>query len=281
MTADVQVNALSFQFPRARIGRALVDCCSFAEAATAIACHAARRGPPACVVTPNAQHIVLLESDASLREAYANADLVVADGAALLFAARLLGEKLRERVTGIDLFERLCGHAAKLGLRVFLLGGCPGSAERAAERLRQQFPPLCVAGICCPPLGFEHDEQGLQAIADAIRATRPDLLFVALGAPKQEVWMHQHGRQLGVPVLIGVGGSFEIVGGLLPRAPRLLQRLGCEWFYRLLCEPRRLWKRYLIGNVRFLSIILQQAGKRWRPSCEPDVSAPAPRTCGS
>jgi len=280
MTCDVQPKALSFPFPHARIGRALVDCCSFVEAANAIAHHAARRGSPACVVTPNAQHIVLLESDACLREAYANADLVVADGAALLFASGLLREKLPERVTGIDLFERLCGRAAELGLRVFLLGGRPGSAERAAEKLRQKFPCLSVAGTCCPPLGFERDEQELRAIDDTIRAAQPDLLFVALGAPKQEVWMHEHGRRLGVPALIGVGGSFEIVGGLLPRAPRLLQRLGCEWLYRLLREPGRLWKRYLIGNGRFLWIILQQAGQRWRPSSEPDASVPVPRICG-
>ena len=231
------------------------------------------------MVTPNAQHIVLLESDASLRDAYTHAELVVADGASLLLASRLLGERLRERVAGIDLFQRLCGEAAKLGLRVFLLGGRPGSAERAVEELRRQFPPLAVAAICCPPLGFERDHQELRAVDDAIRAARPDLVFVALGAPKQEAWMHQHGRRLGVPVLIGVGGSFEIVGGLVPRAPRLLQRLGCEWLYRLLREPRRLWKRYLIGNGKFLAVILRQAARRWWLRSQ--AGAPAPRTCRS
>jgi N-acetylglucosaminyldiphosphoundecaprenol N-acetyl-beta-D-mannosaminyltransferase len=227
------------------------------------------------VVTPNAQHIVLLESDAALRDAYANADLVVADGTSLVFASRLLGEKLRERVAGIDLFEQVCAEAAELGLRVFLLGGRPGSAERAAEKLRRKFPGLSVAGTCCPPLGFERDEQELQVIGDAIRAARPDLVFVALGAPKQESWMHQYGRRLGVPVLIGVGGSFEIVGGLLPRAPRFLQHLGCEWFYRLLLEPRRLWRRYLIGHCKFMGVFLRQAtGGRGKAA---DVSVQMPR----
>jgi len=278
---SVPPNALSFQFPRARIGRAVVDRCSLAEAVQALARHAARGGPPACVVTPNAQHIVLLESDAALRDAYAHAQLVVADGASLLLASRLLGEKLRERVAGIDLFQRLCGQAEQFRLRVFLMGGRPGSAERAAGKLRRQFPALAVVGICCPPLGFEHDEQELRAIADAIRAARPAVLFVALGAPKQEAWMHQHGRRLGVSVLIGVGGSFEIVGGLVPRAPRLLQRLGCEWLYRLLREPRRLWKRYLFDNARFLRIILRQAARRWWLRSQADASAPAPGTCRS
>ncbi|MFZ3210273.1 MAG: WecB/TagA/CpsF family glycosyltransferase, partial [Terriglobales bacterium] len=120
-------NALRSGFRRARIGRALVDGCSSAEAVDAITRHAALSGLPACVVTPNAQHIVLLESDHGLREAYANADLVVADGASLVLASLLLGEKLRERVAGVDLMEQLCGQAAEFGLRVFLLGGRPGS----------------------------------------------------------------------------------------------------------------------------------------------------------
>jgi len=281
LTSDIHTNAKSFTFPRARIGRALVDCCSFREAVNAITRHAARGSPPACVVTPNAQHIVLLESDPSLRDAYANAELVVADGASLLFASRLLGEKLSERVSGVDLLEQLCAKAAELGLRVFLLGGRAGSAERAAKKLRRQFRRLSVAGTCCPPLGFERDEQELQTIGDAIAAARPDLVFVALGAPKQEAWMHQHGRRLGVPVLIGVGGSFEIVGGLLPRAPRFLQRLGWEWFYRLLLEPRRLWRRYLIGNGSFLWIILRQAGCQWRSRARAEASTPVPHTCRS
>lgn len=252
-------DAKSFCFPRARIGHAQVDCCSLTEAVEAIAYRAAAGGPSTCVVTPNAQHIVLLESDGGLREAYAKADLVIADGASLVLASRLLGEKLRLRVAGVDLFEQLCGQAAELRLRVFLLGGRPGSAELAAARLQRQFPNLIVAGTCCPPMGFENDGHELHAVDEAIRAAQPDLVFVALGAPKQERWMERYGRRSGAAVLIGVGGSFEIAGGVLRRAPRLLQRLGCEWLYRLLLEPRRLWKRYLIGNGKFVWIVLRQA----------------------
>ncbi|MGO9208893.1 MAG: WecB/TagA/CpsF family glycosyltransferase [Terriglobales bacterium] len=265
---------MRFRFPRARIGCALVDGCSSAEAVDAIARHAALGGLPACVVTPNAQHIVLLESDAGLREAYANADLVVADGASLVLASLLLGEKLHGRVAGVDLVEQLCGKAAEFGLRVFLLGGRPGSAQLAAEKLRQRFPRLTVAGACCPARGFERDERELQAIGDAIRAARPDLVFVALGAPKQEFWMHRHGRRLGVPVLVGVGGSFEMLGGVLRRSPRFMQRMGCEWLYRLLLEPGRLWKRYLIGNCRFLGIVLRQAAARLKTDLDRSLHTP-------
>jgi N-acetylglucosaminyldiphosphoundecaprenol N-acetyl-beta-D-mannosaminyltransferase len=280
LTSHLEHDALSFRFPRARIGRARVDCCSFQEVVDAITRHAALAGPSSCVVTPNAQHVVLLESDSSLREAYAHAELVVPDGTSLLFASRMLGEKLTERIAGVDLFQHLCGKAAERGLRVFLLGGRPGAAQLAAGKLKRRFPRLTVAGACCPPLGFEGDERELQAVGEAIRAAHPDLVFVALGAPKQESWMHWHGRRSGAPVLIGVGGSFEIVGGLLRRAPRFLQRLGCEWLYRLLLEPGRLWKRYLIGNCRFLGIVLQQVVRQHRRSPErPRARVPAPRPC--
>jgi len=252
------IDNATFRFPRVRVGHAQVDCCSLQEAVEAITNRVAAGGAPACVVTPNAQHIVLLESDAAFREAYARADLVVADGASLLLASRLAGETLRARVAGVDLFEQLCAKAAELGLRVFLLGGRVGSADLAAVALKRKFPWLIVVGTCCPSLGFESDEKELRAVNEAIRAARPDLVFVALGAPKQECWMEHHGRQTGAPVLIGVGGSFEIVGGILKRAPGWIQRIGCEWLYRLLLEPRRLWKRYLVGNAELLWIVLRQ-----------------------
>jgi N-acetylglucosaminyldiphosphoundecaprenol N-acetyl-beta-D-mannosaminyltransferase len=223
---------------------------------------------------------VLLESDAGLQEAYAHADLVLADGASLLIASRLLGEKLCARIAGIDLFEQLCGEAARHGLRVFLLGGHPGSARQAAEKLKRHFPDLPVVGTYCPPLSFEHDQRELRAIACAIRSTQPDLVFVALGAPKQESWMHQHGRQSGAPVLIGVGGSFEMAGGVLPRAPRFLQRIGCEWLYRLLLEPRRLWKRYLMGNCRFLWIVLRQRAAQYGEKPHPSRPTSLEGACG-
>jgi len=263
MTSAAEDSSLRSGFARVRIGRALVDGCSSSQAVDAITRHAARGGPTACVVTPNAQHIVLLESDDGLREAYTHAELVVADGFSLVLASLVLREKLRGRVAGVDLVDQLCGKAAESGLRVFLLGGRPGSAQLAAEALQRRYGFLIVAGTRCPAPGFEHDERELHAIDHAIRAARPDLVFVALGAPKQELWMERHGRRSGVPVLVGVGGSFEMLGGILRRAPRLIQRLGCEWLYRLLLEPGRLWRRYLIGNFRFLGIVLRQAAERF------------------
>jgi N-acetylglucosaminyldiphosphoundecaprenol N-acetyl-beta-D-mannosaminyltransferase len=246
---------------RVGIGYALVDNCSAQEACEAIISHAKAGGEPAFAATANAQHIVLLDNDPRLREIYDRADLVIADGASLLLAARLYGRSLRERVAGVDMFQVLCGLAAENALSVFLLGGRPGSADLTAGVLKRNFPFLRISTYC-PPFGFERTAEGLKETAQAIRAARPDLLFVALGAPKQEYWIYEHGLKLSVPVCVGVGGSFEMVAGIVRRAPLWMQNLGCEWLCRLCLEPRRMWRRYLIGNVEFGAIVVRQSLRR-------------------
>jgi N-acetylglucosaminyldiphosphoundecaprenol N-acetyl-beta-D-mannosaminyltransferase len=159
------------------------------------------------------------------------------------------------------MFQTLCSLASVNNLRVFLLGGRPGSAGRAAAEMRRRFPVLQIS-TCCPPFGFEKTESGLEQTAYAIRAAKPDLLFVALGAPKQEYWIYEHGLHLSVPICVGVGGSFEMVAGVVPRAPLWIQNLHCEWLHRLCHEPRRMWRRYLIGNLEFISIVARQRMRR-------------------
>lgn len=250
---------------RVKIGHALVHAITFDQALDVLVEHAQSGQATAHVVTPNAQHVVLLEGDLNLRLAYADATLVLPDGASLLMAARVLASPLKERVTGVDLFQSLCGRAAQTGLRVFLLGGSPGSAEIAAEKLTSLYPGLVVAGTYCPPFGFERDEVQLQKVRCRIRSAAPHFLFVGLGAPKQEYWIHQYGSELNVPVCVGIGGAFEMVAGLTPRAPRWMQVTGFEWLFRLCAEPRRLWKRYLIGNLQFMAIV----GRQWFASNPP------------
>jgi N-acetylglucosaminyldiphosphoundecaprenol N-acetyl-beta-D-mannosaminyltransferase len=246
---------------RIAVGHALIDNCSSEQVRAAIIAHAQNRGKPAHVITPNAQHIVLLEKERDLQEVYDNADLVIPDGISLLIAARLYGRSLQQRIAGVDLFRELCGLAVEADLHVFLLGGRPGSAELSAASLKIDYPGL-KCSTYCPPLGFEQSAAGLRQTADAITKVQPDLLFVALGAPKQEHWIYRHGLQLDVPVCIGVGGSFEIVGGVVPRAPKWTQDIGCEWLYRLCREPRRMWRRYLIGNLEFAVIVVRQRIRR-------------------
>jgi N-acetylglucosaminyldiphosphoundecaprenol N-acetyl-beta-D-mannosaminyltransferase len=257
--------------PRRRVTIAGVgiDALSFDSVVDAIVAHAAARGEPAYVVTPNAHHVVLFQSDELLREVYTGAFLTVPDGVPLLWAARLLGTPLPGRVNGTDLFEVLAAEAAKRGLRVFLLGGRKGAADAAAATLRGRYPKLEVCGTYCPPFGFENDPSEDAKIVSAIQTARPELLFVGLGAPKQEYWMFRNRERTSVPVSLGIGVSFELVAGIVTRAPRWMQRAGLEWLYRLCVEPRRLWRRYVVGNAIFCALVARQllagafrAGKR-------------------
>jgi N-acetylglucosaminyldiphosphoundecaprenol N-acetyl-beta-D-mannosaminyltransferase len=234
-----------------------IDKYAFAEAVAGMLSHAKLRKPPEYVVTPNAHHIVLLQRDAQFRKVYQQARWVVPDGVSLLWAARFLSMPLAGRVNGTDLLESLCAMSAKLGLKVFFLGGRPMAANKAAIVLKQRHPDLEVTTYC-PPYGFHTDPQEQQRIHAAIRAADPDLLFVGLGAPKQEYWIANHYKTLNVPVSLGIGVSFELVSGMVTRAPRWMQKMGLEWFFRLLMEPRRLWQRYLVGNVVFVGLVMKQ-----------------------
>jgi N-acetylglucosaminyldiphosphoundecaprenol N-acetyl-beta-D-mannosaminyltransferase len=220
--------------------------------------HALERSSPKYVVTPNAHHIITLQKDLHFQEVYRKAFLVVPDGVSLLWAAHLLGTPLNGRVNGTDLFERTCAVAAKKGLKVFLLGGRLGAADGAKDVLRTRYPTLNITGTYCPPYGFEKDLSELALINSKIRAADPELLFVGLGAPKQEKWIYAHCQELNVPVSLGIGVSFELVSGMVRRAPTLMQKLGLEWLFRLFMEPKRLWQRYVIGNFYFIWLVLRQ-----------------------
>jgi N-acetylglucosaminyldiphosphoundecaprenol N-acetyl-beta-D-mannosaminyltransferase len=245
-----------------------IDNRAFEDVVATIVEHAAERRDAAYVVTPNAQHVVLLQRDAWLRESYEDAFLAVPDGVPLLWAARLLGAKPRGRVNGTDLFQRLCAEAGQRELRVFLLGGRPGAADAAAERLRREHPALQICGTYAPPFGFEKDPAECAGIVARVNAARPHLLFVGLGAPKQEYWMCANRRRLDVPMSLGIGVSFEFVGGVVRRAPLWMQQCGLEWLFRLVSEPQRLWKRYLVGNAAFVFLVARQRLRGGRAPAE-------------
>lgn len=236
-----------------------VDKYNFDEAVEAIVDHAAAHGTPKYVVTPNAHHITLLQHDAHFRKIYEDAFLVVPDGVSLVWASKLLnGPILPGRVNGTDLFERLCEVAATKNLRVFLLGGRPEAADSAAKTLQQRHPNINIVGTYCPPYGFEADTAEMALINTKVRAAAPDILFVGLGAPKQEYWMYANCQDLGVPISLGIGVSFEFVSGMVPRAPIWMQKLCLEWFFRLITEPRRLWRRFVVANSYFLWLLFKQ-----------------------
>jgi N-acetylglucosaminyldiphosphoundecaprenol N-acetyl-beta-D-mannosaminyltransferase len=209
------------------------------------------------VITANAQFYNLAEQREDFQACIARAEYVCADGISVVMACRLLGKASAVRVPGVELVEQLCKHAASNGLPVYFLGGKQGSAEKASAILAERYPGFEPAGMCCPEFDFEKDEQLLQAVLDDVRRVHPAIIFVALGAPRQEFFIDRYIRPLNIPVAVGVGGSFEMIAGFVHRAPGWVQAAGLEWAYRWVQEPRRLAKRYLVGNLKFVYYVLR------------------------
>jgi N-acetylglucosaminyldiphosphoundecaprenol N-acetyl-beta-D-mannosaminyltransferase len=207
------------------------------------------------VVTANAQFYVMAERVHRFRKCLERAEYVCVDGFSIQLACKWLAKTPVVRCPGVDLVHDLCKEGASHGLRVYLLGGVPGAAATSAQVLSQCYPGLNVVGTDCPPLNFEKDPELLDAVLSRLADARPQVVFVGLGAPKQEYFIDQHIRPLRISVAVGVGGTFEMISGRVPRAPEWIRRIGMEWCYRLLREPRRLWRRYLIGNLEFLLIL--------------------------
>jgi N-acetylglucosaminyldiphosphoundecaprenol N-acetyl-beta-D-mannosaminyltransferase len=259
---------LTARAPRLHLGAIAVDPVTLDGAVDAIErLVVARRG--GLVVTPNVDHVVIADRREDFRAAYAAADLSLADGKPIVWSSRLLGAPLPQKVSGSDLVLPLMERAAARRWRVFLLGGAPGVADAAAERLRQRTR-VEVVGTAAPTVRVAADEpdQEGDAAADAIRAARADLVLVAFGAPKQELWMHRRKEALAPAVLVGVGASLDFLAGRVRRAPRWVSDSGLEWLWRLAREPRRLWRRYLVDDPRFVAILWRTWRERRR--------APAP-----
>ncbi len=202
-----------------------------------------RAGRPSFFITAPTHYAMLTEECPDLREINERAAFIVADGKPLVWASRMQGEPLPERVAGSDLIFHLCEEAASEGFRVFLLGGAEGVAEVAASRLVERYPGLNIVGTECPPFRPTGPEEEA-AMLDRIRAAEPDLLFVAFGQPKGERWILRHYEALGVPVSVQVGASLDFAAGRVRRAPRWMQKSGLEWLFRMAIEPRRLAGRY-------------------------------------
>ena len=208
---------------------------------------------PHLVATPNPEIVQRANKDRAFAEILAGADLVVPDGVGVIYAAKILGRPLKSRVPGIDLAAALMGRVAGTGKRLFLLGAAPGVAEQAAVNLRAAYPGLVVCGT--HDGYFEEDGP----VIDAIRRAEADIVFVCLGAPKQEKWIAAHGEAAGARLYLGLGGSLDVFAGKAERAPERFQRLGLEWLYRLLKEPSR------IGRMAKLPLFLvSAAGARLR-----------------
>ena len=208
-------------------------------------------GRPHQHVVVNVDKIVKARDDAQLREIINRCDLINADGMPVVWASRMLGRPLKERVAGIDLFEALMVRAAERGWRVFLLGAREEVVAKVRSIYEARHPELVIAGH---RNGYWQPGEE-EAVAEQVRAARADLLFVAISSPMKERFLGRWQAHMRVPFAMGVGGSFDVAAGLVKRAPRWMQRTGLEWFYRFLQEPRRMFRRYFIDDMAFFGML--------------------------
>jgi exopolysaccharide biosynthesis WecB/TagA/CpsF family protein len=242
---------------RVAVDAVAIDVCSERDVVDA-AVAAARDGRGGWIVTVNVDVLRLLHRDAGLRSLITPATFVVADGMPVVWQARLLRTPLPERVTGVSLISSLARAAAGT-LSVYVLGGPPGVAQSAAEALRRENPSLRIAGAHSPTMGFDRDPEELAAVIAAVVDARPDIVLCGFGFPKQEEVIARLRRELPQAWFLGCGAGLSFTAGTLPRAPRWMQRAGLEWLHRLLFEPRRLFRRYLVHDLPFACALLMRA----------------------
>ena len=207
------------------------------------------RGEPTQHVVINASKVNLMNEDPKLREIVNSCPLINADGASIVWAAKKFGIPLKERVTGIDLFQNLVKIAAEKKYKIFLFGAKEEVVKKVKDTFEREYPSLQIVGY---RNGYfkEEDERD---IVEEMASSGADMMFVAFSSPKKEYWVNKYLHELNIPFVMGVGGSFDVVAGVTDRAPKWMQDHGMEWFYRFIQEPRRLWSRYIIGNSRFVA----------------------------
>lgn len=242
-----KVDNLSMEETIDRVGRMITD------------------GSPHQHVVVNVDKIVKAARDPELARIIANCDLISADGMPVVWASRLLGQPLKERVTGVDLFFALLERAEQQGWRVYFLGARADVVDEVVRRAQRRHPALQVAG--------QHDGYWApdeeQRVVDAIAEARPHILFVAISSPRKEAFLARHQRAMRVPFAMGVGGTFDVMAGRVTRAPRWMQRAGLEWFYRFLQEPRRMFRRYFVDDMGFFVLLARAVTERWLARLQP------------
>lgn len=206
------------------------------------------------VVTPNVDHIVRLEKDEELQKVYKNASLILTDGKPLIWISKWYKTPIKEKISGSDLFPRVCQLAANKNYTMYLLGAAEGVADTAARNLMKKYPGLNIVGTYSPPFGFYKNEQEMNKIKAQIQDVHPDILVVGLGCPKQEKFMYYHCKELGVPISFGLGASIDFEAGNIKRAPKWMSNHGLEWLYRFSKEPKRLFKRYFVDDIKIIQV---------------------------
>lgn len=206
------------------------------------------------ITTVNPEFLVTAQHDEAFKDILNNTDLNVPDGIGLKFGACITGQKIGERITGVDLTWEICKLAAEKGYSVYFLGGAEGVAQKAANRIQILYPDLKIAGTATPGVAVDGSTDSL--VIDDINNSNTDILFVALGAPKQEKFINRYRDQLKVKLAMGVGGTFDYIAGIVPYAPAWIRKIGLEWLYRLFTQPKR-WKRIFTATIVFPWMVIK------------------------
>lgn len=214
---------------------------------------------PHYIAVVNAAKLVSMRDDRELDRSVRSADLIGADGVPIVWASRLLGDPLPGRVNGTDLMLKLLERAHEKRYRIFFFGATPRVLDQVLERVGRDYPGVRIGGARHGYFASADEPE----IVTQIRDSHSDILFIAFGTPQKEKWVNAYLREMEVPVVHGVGGSFDVLAGVIPRAPRWMQRAGLEWLFRLAQEPRRMWRRYLMTNTRFVALLAREWVRRW------------------
>lgn len=207
------------------------------------------------IIALNVDQIVRIEKDAYFKEICDNSELLLVDGTPLMWIAKLYKRPFKEKICGSDLMPELCQLAAQKGYKVFLLGAAPGVADIAAQKLIDKNPGLQIVGTYSPPIGFEKDKEELNKINNLLFESKADMLFVGMGVPKQEIFVCENKDKYQIPTSFSVGGTIDFIAGVQKRAPKWINRIGMEWFYRFICNPKRMFKRYFIDDMKIFGLI--------------------------
>lgn len=221
-----------------------------------------KRKKPSYVVTPNVDHVVILEKDLDFINVYKEAELVVTDGMPLIWISKLANMPIKEKISGSDLFPEVCKLAAEKKYRIFLLGAGEGVGSIAAKNIKKKYPGIEISGVYSPPFGFEKDEEEIERIVNMLNESKSDILAVGLGAPKQEKFIYHIKEKINIPVSLAIGATIDFEAGNIKRAPKWMQNNGLEWFYRMIKDPKRLIKRYCIDLIMLGPIILKYRNRR-------------------
>ena len=213
------------------------------------------RGRPSYIIEINVDVLLKFETDLQLKKIADQADLVLVDGKPLVWIAKWQKSPVKAKISGSDLVQKICEEAAKEKYSIFIVGGRDGASEEAADNMRERYPGIRIAGTYEPPLGFEQDPEEVERMNRMIFRAGPDILFACLGCPKQEKWVYENYKKYGAKVSLCAGASVDFMAGRVRRAPKWMREYGLEWFYRFLMEPRRLFKRYFIDDMKIVLLM--------------------------